>query len=70
MSYLSQQVWQQYAKQKHDLFLTDRGHSGYLTANPGVAGYLTTTQKAAPCVPPPIDGPGGSSGAMHNDSLL
>lgn len=49
------QVWLQYAQQKHDLFLTDRTTAGYLTANPGVAGYLTSTQKAAPNVPPPMD---------------
>lgn len=48
------QVWQQYAQQKHDLFIDDRSTAGYLTANPGVAGYLTTTQKAAPVGPPPM----------------
>jgi len=64
------QVWQQYAQQKHDLFLTDRTNLGGLTYNTGVAGYLTTTQKAAPSLPPPnMDGASSTSG-MHNDLLL
>lgn len=67
-------VWNQYAAQKHDLFLTDRTTAGYLTSNPGVAGYLTSTQKTtSSVVPPPIDG--GSGGNMDTlspsfDSLI
>ena len=50
-------VWAQYEQQKHDLFLPDRPNAGYLTASPGVAGYLTSSsmRKTAPNVPPPED---------------
>ena len=68
--YSFKQVWQQYAQQKHDLFIDDRSTAGYLTANPGVAGYLTTTQKAAPIAPPPMTDMSTSSSGMHNDSLI
>lgn len=64
------QVWQQYAQQKHDLFLTARANPIGVGYNTGVAGYLTTTQKPAPIGPPPMmDGASNTSG-MHNDSLL
>jgi len=62
-------VWAQYAQQKHDLFLTDRQNAGYLTANPGVAGYLTSSSsnQVAPVLPPPMtDIPTNG----NNDSLL
>ena len=54
-------VWSQYESQKHDLFLPDYQNAGYLTANPGVAGYLTTTRKTTNMnVPPPMDDTGSS----------
>ena len=61
-------VWTQYAQQKHDLFLTDRQNAGYLTSNPGVAGYLTSTaaQKSAPILPPPME----TTNATNNNPLL
>ena len=63
----SNPVWQQYEQQKHDLFLPDRPNAGYLTAAPGVAGYLTSSsmRKTVPDVPPPMD-----SNTSHNDSLI
>jgi len=64
-------VWAQYAQQKHDLFLADRQNAGYLTANPGVAGYLTSSassSQAAPILPPPMEDSHVNNG--NNDSLL
>jgi DnaJ family protein C protein 13 len=48
-------VWKEYKDQKHDLFLSDRPVSGYLTG-PGVAGYLTsgTSANSMQNIPPPI----------------
>lgn len=47
-------VWKEYKDQKHDLFLSDRPISGYLTG-PGVAGYLTASPTSSmPNVPPPM----------------
>jgi hypothetical protein len=58
----------QYESQKHDLFLPDYQNAGYLTANPGVAGYLTTTRKTAPTnVPPPMD---DSNASLDNSNPL
>jgi DnaJ family protein C protein 13 len=64
-------VWQQYEQQKHDLFLPDRPNAGYLTAGPGVAGYLTSTsmRKTVPNVPPPMDN-NSNNGNNGNDSLI
>ena len=62
-------VWTQYAQQKHDLFLTDRQNAGYLTSNPGVAGYLTSSaQKSAPVLPPPMET--NNSSINNNNPLL
>jgi hypothetical protein len=61
-------VWSQYESQKHDLFLPDYQNAGYLTTNPGVAGYLTTTRKATNVnVPPPMD---DSSNSLDNSNPL
>ncbi|KAK2150998.1 hypothetical protein LSH36_380g05005 [Paralvinella palmiformis] len=49
-------VWKEFKDQKHDLFLTDRPISGYITG-PGVAGYLTSgtsPTNAMPDAPPPV----------------
>ena len=64
----SNPVWQQYEQQKHDLFLPDRPNAGYLTAAPGVAGYLTSSsmRKTVPNIPPPMD----NSANNGNDSLI
>jgi len=63
----SSPVWSQYESQKHDLFLPDYQTAGYLTANPGVAGYLTTTRMMTPNVPPPMD---DSSNNLDNSNPL
>ena len=50
-------VWSSYKDQKHDLFISDRTTSGYLTGPMGVAGYLTqgtANPSALPNKPPPI----------------
>jgi len=46
------QVWQQYATQKHDLFIDHRQTGGALGHKSVVAGYITI-QKPLPSVPPP-----------------
>ena len=48
-------VWKQFEAQKHDLFISNESTAGYLTANPGVAGYLTSVSKPVPTVPPPME---------------
>lgn len=49
-------IWQQYSKQKHDLFIKNDSTMGALTMQtaPGVAGYLTSTSsnKPVPTLPP------------------
>ena len=63
-------VWQQYEQQKHDLFLPDRPNAGYLTAAPGVAGYLTSSsmRKTVPNIPPPMNDSNNANNG--NDSLI
>ena len=69
MRYFALQVWQQYAMQKHDLFIDHRQSGGALGYNTGVAGYLTTTQKPAPNAPPPnMDD--SIANDLHKDLLL
>ena len=53
----SSQVWSSYRDQKHDLFISDTSHAGYLTGPVGVAGYLTqgASSPALSANPPPID---------------
>eukprot|EP00794_Sanderia_malayensis_P017835 gene17835-19618_t len=53
----SSQVWSSYRDQKHDLFISDSSHAGYLTGPVGVAGYLTqgSSSPALSAAPPPID---------------
>jgi len=53
----SSQVWSSYRDQKHDLFISDTSHAGYLTGPVGVAGYLTqgANSPALSANPPPID---------------
>ena len=48
-------VWSQYESQKHDLFIEDKPVAGYLTSQPGTAGYLTMSRSVMPSVPPPIE---------------
>eukprot|EP00095_Tigriopus_kingsejongensis_P000308 maker-scaffold292_size219010-snap-gene-0.20 protein:Tk00308 transcript:maker-scaffold292_size219010-snap-gene-0.20-mRNA-1 annotation:"dnaj homolog subfamily c member 13 isoform x1" len=48
-------VWKQFEQQKHDLFITSQTSGGCLTSAPGVAGYLTSTSKPAPTMPPPME---------------
>jgi DnaJ family protein C protein 13 len=50
-------VWSSYKDQKHDLFLSDTGISGYLTGPTGVAGYLTAGSSvgaSSMSTPPPL----------------
>ena len=50
-------VWSAYKDQKHDLFLSNTGISGYLTGPTGVAGYLTagsSTGTSSLNTPPPL----------------
>ena len=37
-------TWAQYESQKHDLFIEDKPVAGYLTSQPGTAGYLTMSR--------------------------
>ena len=48
-------TWSQYESQKHDLFIEDKPVAGYLTSQPGTAGYLTMQRSVMPSVPPPIE---------------
>ena len=48
-------TWAQYESQKHDLFIEDKPVAGYLTSQPGTAGYLTMSRSVMPSVPPPIE---------------
>ena len=48
-------VWSAYKDQKHDLFLSNTGISGYLTGPTGVAGYLTAgSSSGSSNAPPPL----------------
>ena len=50
-------VWSAYKDQKHDLFLSNTGISGYLTGPTGVAGYLTAGTSSGTSsmnTPPPL----------------
>ena len=50
-------VWSAYKDQKHDLFLSNTGISGYLTGPTGVAGYLTAGSSVGGTsmnTPPPL----------------
>eukprot|EP00795_Rhopilema_esculentum_P013369 gene13369-4225_t len=51
------QIWSSYRDQKHDLFISESSHAGYLTGPVGVAGYLTqgANSPALSANPPPID---------------
>ena len=59
-------VWSQYESQKHDLFIEDKPVAGYLTSQPGTAGYLTMSRSVMPSVPPPIE----TSDTGDNSDLL
>ncbi|CAB3251111.1 unnamed protein product [Arctia plantaginis] len=48
-------VWEHYAAQRHDLFITAAPHHNSLTAAPHTAGYLTAAPVNIPAQPPPID---------------
>ncbi|XP_068620055.1 dnaJ homolog subfamily C member 13 [Battus philenor] len=47
-------VWEQYAAQRHDLFISSTPHHHALAA-PHAAGYLTAPPSSIPAQPPPID---------------
>ena len=51
-------MWSAYKDQKHDLFLSNTGISGYLTGPTGVAGYLTAGSSSglssSLSTPPPL----------------
>ncbi|XP_059089728.1 dnaJ homolog subfamily C member 13-like [Tigriopus californicus] len=63
-------VWKQFEQQKHDLFITSQNSGGYLTATPGVAGYLTSTAKPAPTMPPPMEDKNSSLSSSMQNPLL
>ncbi|KAG6454842.1 hypothetical protein O3G_MSEX008886 [Manduca sexta] len=48
-------VWDQYAVQRHDLFITAPAHHHSIAATPHTAGYLTAPPANIPAQPPPID---------------
>ncbi|XP_045537410.1 dnaJ homolog subfamily C member 13 [Papilio machaon] len=47
-------VWEQYAAQRHDLFISSVPHAHAISA-PHAAGYLTAPPASIPAQPPPID---------------
>ncbi|KPJ10469.1 DnaJ-like subfamily C member 13 [Papilio machaon] len=47
-------VWEQYAAQRHDLFISSVPHTHAISA-PHAAGYLTAPPASIPAQPPPID---------------
>ncbi|KAJ0173970.1 hypothetical protein K1T71_010116 [Dendrolimus kikuchii] len=48
-------VWEQYAAQRHDLFISSVPQHHSITAAPHSAGYLTAPPSTIPAQPPPID---------------
>lgn len=48
-------VWEQYAAQRHDLFITSTNNCHQLTGAPPSAGYLTAPPTNIQAQPPPID---------------
>ncbi|XP_063894399.1 dnaJ homolog subfamily C member 13 [Helicoverpa armigera] len=48
-------VWEHYAAQRHDLFITAAPQNNSLTGAPHTAGYLTAPPSSIPAQPPPID---------------
>ncbi|CAH0401433.1 unnamed protein product [Chilo suppressalis] len=48
-------VWEQYATQRHDLFISAPAPPPSLTGAPHTAGYLTAPPSNIPAQPPPID---------------
>ncbi|XP_049876765.1 dnaJ homolog subfamily C member 13 [Pectinophora gossypiella] len=48
-------VWDQYAAQRHDLFISSVPHHHSIAAAPHSAGYLTAPPSNIPAQPPPID---------------
>ncbi|GBP27281.1 DnaJ homolog subfamily C member 13 [Eumeta japonica] len=48
-------VWEQYAAQRHDLFITNAPPPQALTGTPHTAGYLSAPPANIPAQPPPID---------------